>query len=472
MQKFIRFMLPVVVVALCFLVAKWLIGTKKKPERHQHKRPTTIVDAMRLQKKDYQVILHSTGTVQPRTESTLIAEVAGQIVMVSPNFREGGFFQKGEVLVSIEDRVYRAAVTVAESDLLSAKLALEQEKIRVANYESDRITAESELALAQLEIVEEEARSRQAEQDWYRSFPDKEADDLVLRRPQLNRAKAALQAAEAKIQEVKRNIELGPQEIEVAKGSVAAAEARLDEKRLDLERTKIVAPFFGRVLEKSVDIGQYVSPGNVITNIYAVDYVEISLPLANRQLEYIDLLEHFRGGSDSQDSLLLNVTIKAKIGRRDYSWPGKIVRSVGAIDTQSRQLSVVAKVESPYNPRTTGNPPLRVGQFVEAEISGKKLIDIFVIPQTAFRENNYVWVIKNENQLYRKKVEPIWSDAGNVVIRDGLTSGELLCVTTVPYAIDGATVRPRIDGKVLGEADPDRQSKVKTGHPRHHGGSR
>lgn len=449
-----------------------MIATKKKPERHKHKQSPIVVDAMRLQKKDYQVILHSTGTVRPRTESTIIAEVAGKVEMVSPNFREGGFLKKGEVFVEIQDRVYRAAVTVAESDLLTAKLALEQEKIRVANYESDRVTAESQLAIAQLELVQEEARSRQAEEDWNRSHPDKEADDLVLRKPQLKTAKASVQAAEFTIREIKRNTELGPQEIEAAGGAVAAAEARLDEKRLDLERTKIDAPYFGRVLEKSVDIGQYVSPGSVLTKIYAVDYVEISLPLTNRQLEYIELFEYSRDSSNTQNSGLLDVVVKAKIGQRDYSWPGKIVRSEGAIDIQSRQLSVVAKVDGPYDPRTIGSPPLRVGQFVEAEISGKQLRDVFVIPQTALRENKYVWVIEKENRLARKEVETIWSDAGIVVVKDGVRAGEVLCTTAVPYAIDGTTVRPRIDGKLIEEASQEKQLGAKEESPHGRGGRR
>ena len=135
-----------------------------------------------------------------------------------------------------------------------------------------------------------------------------------------------------------------------------------------------------------------------VARIYAVDYVEISLPLTNRQLGFIELSENFGNDSSKKESSMLGVNIKAMIGQKAYKWVGKIVRSEGAIDVQSRQLAVIAKIDDPYNKTQTSNqnPPLKVGQYIEAEIYGKKLTNVFVIPQTALRENNYVWVIEDE----------------------------------------------------------------------------
>ena len=119
-----------------------------------------------------------------------------KIVNISPHFNKGGFFQKNDVLIEIEDRIYKAAVTVAKSDLLSSKLTLEKERIRVKNYENDLISAKSELAKAELSLIEEKARGQQAKEDWNRLNPSKEPDKLVLREPQLFSAETVVVAAE------------------------------------------------------------------------------------------------------------------------------------------------------------------------------------------------------------------------------------------------------------------------------------
>ena len=104
-------------------------------------------------------------------------------------------------------------------------------------------------------LSEEQARVAQAEQDWQRLGNSKQAPDLVLRKPQLMAAQATVYSAEA--------------------GFSKAAE-------LALERSNIIAPYTGRVLSKSVDVGQVVSVGTELAEIYAVDYVEIRLPLKNK----------------------------------------------------------------------------------------------------------------------------------------------------------------------------------------------
>ena len=139
MKKVIRVVLPLIIIAICVLMARWMIANKKKPTRHNSARPPTVVNAMRVQPQDYQILLRSSGTVQPRTQSTLIPEIAGKIISISANFRAGGFFEAGEELIALEDRVYKAAITVAESELVSARLALEQEKIRVKNYQNELV---------------------------------------------------------------------------------------------------------------------------------------------------------------------------------------------------------------------------------------------------------------------------------------------------------------------------------------------
>jgi len=387
-KKLTRILLPVLVLILCLLIARQILESKKKPKPRSFPPPVTSVQAVRLQKQDYRVEISTRGTVRARTQSVLVPEVSGLVVEVSDDFREGGFFEKGDFLLRIDPRNYEAELAIAEAKLIKARQAL----------------------------AEEEGRTRQARRNWERLNQEGEPSDLVLRKPQLASAKADL----------------------------VMAEAALERKKLDLERTRITAPYAGRVLSKDVDIGQFVSPGARLAVIYAVDYAEIRLPLTDRQLGFVDIPELYRGESGQEKIEGPPVTLSARIGLGRHSWKGRIVRAEGAIDSKSRQSFVVAQVENPYGKKRPGTPPLKVGQFVEAKIRGRLLKGVFVIPRNVLREEGSVLVVNEEKKLQRRKVDIIWKDARDVVVRRGLKDGELLSVTPVPYAAGGAPVKVEV----------------------------
>ena len=563
LMKLLKFMLRILLIVAVLggaaYVGKTIIDRAETPQRRRPPAATLTVDAVRLKRQDFGLVLRTRGTVKPRTESALIPEVPGKIVSVSAEFREGGFFEEGEVLLEIDPRDYEAAATVAKSTLARAKLSLEEEKIRILNkkaevtvaksmlakarlaYEQEKIRAQNresevtmavstlakaKLALAEQQIAdkdkaasvriagadvakakllfeEEKARARQALENWKSLGDSDPPGDLVLRKPQLVSAEAAVAAAEAQVERRELDLSLVKPQLEAAQAAVAAAESQLKQRKLDLalvqteietseaavaaaaaqleqrehnlsldgpqveaaeaavaaagagltqkelslERATIRAPYAGRVLSRNVDLGQYVSPGAVIARIYAVDYAEIRLPLTNRQIEFIDLPRLYRGQSVEERLKGPEVVLRANFGRQKCEWRGRIVRAEGAIDVQSRQLFVVAQVDDPYGKTEPGRPPLKSGQFVEAEIQGRTLTDVVVIPRSAVCEGDQVLMINESNQLVRRVVEPVWSDTEQMIVKEGLEPGELLCLTPVTFAGDTLEVIPRIEGE-------------------------
>ncbi|EDY81128.1 efflux transporter, RND family, MFP subunit [Verrucomicrobiia bacterium DG1235] len=408
MRRTLQFVLPIVILAVFGLTIRMIINSKVEPERRRFAPPSPEVVARPLQVEDFQITLHSQGAVRARTESSLIPEVRGRIVSISPNFQEGAFFEKGDVLLEIDDRDYQTEFTVAESAL-----------------------AQSELALLQ-----ETARYEQARRDWERLNPGTEATELTLREPQIRQARAA----------------------------VASAQARVETARLNLERTKVTAPYAGRILTKSVDIGQFVTTGNELARIYAVDYAEVRLPLTASQMDYLDLPTIYRGSNPSIENGP-KVTLSSSVSGKTYSWEGRIVRSEGAVDTRTRQLFVVAQVEDPYGKTVPGRPPLKVGTFVQAEIAGSTLEDVVVVPRKLYRENRYVLVVDGESYLERREVDVVWENDSSIIVRSGLESGELLCLTDVPYALEGWEVVANLetegghDVMVADATAPERQRR-------------
>ncbi len=389
--KYIKPFLPIIVIIASIVISVVLIATKSNPQRRKPPPATTHVDAIRLELEDYPVIVHTQGTVQPRTESTLIPQVSGRIEWVSPTFREGGFFEYGDILLRIEKSDYITALVVAEANL----------------------------ARAQLISAEEVARSEQAREDWKKLGDGSDPGALVLRQPQLADARA----------------------------TVASAIAKRDQAQRDLERTEITAPYAGRILEKRVDVGQFVTPGSVMALIYAVDYAEIRLPLSDSEIAFVKLPEIYRGESTQDLESGPKVILHASFGEQQHTWEGYIVRTEGAIDTRSRQLFVVAQVDDPYGRSVANRPPLKSGQFVEAEIMGDVLRDVFVISRSTLREGREVLLIDGENKLIRREVEIVWSDSENVVVRKQLAPGDVLCLTPLPYAAEGTPVVPNYVGE-------------------------
>lgn len=389
-----RIALPASIFAVCALVAWWLL--KNPPETVMHEMPPTLVrvEGTRLRKASFPVIVRSQGTVRPRTQTTLLPEVSAKIIEVSANFRPGGFFEKDEVLLKLDPVDYETAVVVAQAAVAQAEALL----------------------------AEEQAKAEQAVENWKALGRSGEPGPLVLRKPQVLKAQA----------------------------DVAASKSQVLKAQRDLERTIIRAPFAGQVLEQMVDVGQLVSTGTQLAKIFAVDYVEIRLPLPEREMRFLSLPENYRDAGTPRDGAAA-VQLRAVVNGKPSVWQGRVLRVEGAMDPTTRQVVAVAQVDDPYAKRNDGAPPLKIGQFVEAEIAGETLADVFIIPRNAVRAGNEIILISPQNTLRRMTVEPLVGDEKQIVISATAAKspkeGDVLCLTPIPFPADGARVLPTIDGE-------------------------
>jgi RND family efflux transporter MFP subunit len=392
MYRALRIFIPVVILAACAGGTWWLL--KNRPVTSMKEMPAVLVrvQGTRLKKTTFPVIVRSQGAVQPRTQTTLLPEVSAKVIEVSPNFKPGGFFEKDEVLLKLDPVDYETAVVVANA-----------------------VVAQAESLLA-----EEEAKSAQALENWKALGRSGEPGALGLRKPYVVKAKA----------------------------DVASAKAQVLKAERDLQRTTIRAPFAGQVLEQLVDVGQLVGTGTPMAKVFAVDYVEIRLPLPEREMGFLTLPENLRG-ANAPTAPPAAVRLKANISGKTAVWHGRVVRVEGAMDISTRQVVAVAQVDDPYAKRDDGVPPLKIGQFVEAEVAGATLSDVFIIPRSVVRAGNEIILISAANTLRRMTVEPLVADVKHIVISANAPNspkeGDVLCVTPIPFPADGARVLPTID---------------------------
>lgn len=424
MRKLLRILLPVIVLATCIAFAFFLIKTAPSPQRKPSKPVVPIVDVLEVKPSDYQVVVTSTGTIKPHIQSNLISEAAGSVIYVSPNFTNGGFIDQSELLVRLDPAEYQYLVANTKAALAGVRARLEELGITAGNIKKSLAIDGQQLALAERQFKRHTKLRKQGTVS--QSDLDQSEREFLLRKSSL--------------QSLKNSLELIPAQRQILQAELKLKQAQLASAQLELDRTQIKAPYTGRVLDKRVDLGQSVSKGSVLAAIYAVDYVEVRLPITDREASFLLLPEGKEGKSEQ------GVTLSVSIAGSKHQWHGQIMRTEGMVDARTRQLFLIAQVNNPYASSPGGKPPLMVGQFVEAEIPGKLLQNVIILPRKVVRSDDEVLVITSDNRIERRKLKVVWRDQFSVIVRAGLSAGERVSLTQLPYAPQGSQVK--INGSV------------------------
>jgi RND family efflux transporter MFP subunit len=348
----------------------------KRPEGKARLIKTRVEE---LRVGSYNTMIRTQGIVRPHNEVALTAEVSGKILRLLPGFEDGAFFSKDDVLLELDPANYETAVTVAKAQVARALTVHEREK----------------------------AQARQARLNWQDLGYTEEPNELVLRLPQLREAQANVDAANAQLARAER----------------------------DLAHTKVRASFDGRVRRRMVGLGQSISPGTQLGTVFSIDFAEVRLPIAGRDMAFLSLPE------DPEDPPV-DVELRDILNDdNETTWKGTIVRTEGALDANSLELFAIARIDDPFG-RKSGHPPLRIGQPVAGFVPGRVLENVIVVPRMAIRQLNRIYLVdKDTLTLEGRKIEPIYSDEDYVIIRDPtIAAGSLLSTTHLVYAPDGSKV--------------------------------
>ncbi|MEM1436084.1 MAG: efflux RND transporter periplasmic adaptor subunit [Pseudomonadota bacterium] len=373
---------PVAIVAVFLVGAFALVATAPALEPETPDPVPLTVRALRVEPEAVQLTVRSQGSVAPAEEAQLIPEVSGRIEWVSPALVAGGSIAAGEPLLKIAVADYRNAAARSEAGLKRAEA--EQEN---AAYEQRRLAG-----LAERQLV------------------SKSEAEAALRR---------LRVADAALEEARIN-------------------AR--QAALDLSRTTITAPFTGLVRTENVAIGQFVSRGAAVATLYSAAAAEIRLPIADRQLKYLDLPFGVQGTLPAANQAA--VTLTAEYAGERLRWPARIVRTEAAIDSSSRMVYLVARVDS-----REGVPPPAVGLFVEATIEGRVAEDIYVLPRSALRNDRQLLIIDPDDRLRFRPIEPLRIQDEELLVQSGLNPGDRVCISQIQTVVEGMSVLPLLEAE-------------------------
>lgn len=395
-RRLIVFALPTLVIVGAVAGNLVMGAFKPKPEEKEEIVKATPVVVAEAIASPTRLTLQAQGEASPRREISFSPQVSGRIVFLSPAFIEGGAFEEDDVLVRVDPAEYNYRVIQARSAVAQAKSRFESEK------------AEAKIARA----------------DW-QELGKGEGAALALREPQLAEAAAIL----------------------------ASAEAALHEAELQLARTAIRAPFKGRVRSKLVDIGQYVTPGMALGDVYATDIMQVALPLTDSELGQLGLPVGFNETADNRGPA---VTLTALVGGEPREWRGRIVRTDSGYDRKTRVLFAYAEVDDPYGAGAADGAPLAAGLFVSAAIEGREIDNAIVIPRSALRGEDEVFIARGDDTLEIRKVVVASSDKRQAILVSGVKPGERVITSPVRGAADGVAIAvasgARESGSTVAEA--------------------
>lgn len=162
LRKFV--VIPGILISAFALMAV-LSQFKPEPPKQENENLDLLVDTLTLELSTESFRIYSQGTVRPRTQTVLSAEVSGSIVSISPNFIAGGVFEKGDVLMRIDPTNYTAAIDKAEALLLQRQIEFDGAK----KLQSQGYRAESEFASAAAALASAKADLAIAQRNLERS---------------------------------------------------------------------------------------------------------------------------------------------------------------------------------------------------------------------------------------------------------------------------------------------------------------
>ncbi len=384
MKRLFRILLPLAVIAVGILVFRLLVATRKEVPLRPAVAYAPVVQTWILHPQRRTLIVRTRGAVRSLRRSTLAAEVSGRIMERGKGFEDGAFLPAGALLLKLDPEDYRLALRNAEAQLARAEAALELE----------------------------EGRGEVAREDW-RQLGRGEPTPLALRQPQLRSARA----------------------------DVEAARAARDRADRDLARCEIRVPFACRLVSRQAEVGQWVAPGTPLAVIDGTDTFEVPLPLALSDLDALGI-----GLGPVSDPL--PVRLHARIGDREREWSARLVRTQGELDPATRMVRAVARIDDPYALREDStHAPLAPGLFVEAEIRGRVVEDVYALPRKAVLPGDRCLIVDGDLHLHARTLTVLRREEDEVLVDEGLQDGERLCLSPIPDFVEGMAVRIASAGK-------------------------
>jgi RND family efflux transporter MFP subunit len=404
-----RRFLPILILAVGVGGLVALVNSKPQREALEAREKAWVIDVLTIEPATVTPQLSLYGRVQSPRTANMSAAVTADVRAVG--VLEGQYVKAGESMVVLDDR---------EAELLRAQRAAEVAEIRAQidnerqRHQNDRKALEREemlLALNRREVKRAEKLAKrkvgsEAQIDQMRQEEERQALAVDQRRFSINEHKSRLAQYEARL---------------------ARAQSLLLRAELDLERTRIEAPFAGRVSRVSVSPGDRVRVGDEIVTVYNTSEIEIRAQIPTRQ---VPLVRDALTDGDTLDARALvdGRPLRARLDR----FTAEVERGGGGADAYFRVVE--------------GGEDLPLGRTVELIVDLPAVPVSVALPYEAVYGTDRIYRLEND-RMRAVRVERVGEQRGvdggaRVLVRSPeLQPGDRIVVTQLPNAMDGLRVQ-------------------------------
>lgn len=403
-----QIILPIAILVVGIIAYFGFSSLKTPPEVKAEVDNTPIVIVENIVVAPMILNVSSYGIVKPKYETSLVAQVYGEIVELSDVFVRGGFVKKGQLLARIDPNDYHAALIDAQANMASARAALEKEV----------------------------AQGKVAEREW-KLITDTSPTELSLRKPQLAQELARVKSAQASVLLAERN----------------------------LQRTEIKAPYDAMIDNRMIGLGSFVSVGTQIGKLLGTAIAEVRLPVADNELQF--LIDQGHNAKVKLVGSYAGKTVEwlANIARNEGVIDNKsrMTYLVAEIKNPYLLKGILAEKNVTVNTNITNTNasnivPLRFGAYVKAEILGVEIAHASILPRYLVVDDK-VAILDSDSKLHYATIELVRQQGANVVVSNGLIDGDRLIVSALDYPVDGMKLALVSDKKE--QQDPvDKKTQV------------
>lgn len=351
----------------------WMIKNKPAAEKKPKSALSPLVQVAELQKDRQRIIISAIGKVIPSRKITLKTRVGGELKNLSPKFIPGSIFKEGEIIAEIDGSDYIIALKKAEASLLKSKANLELE--------------EAQQQVAKKNYTDFIAKGGSAENE-----------SLILRKPQMSSVLAELKIAEA----------------------------NLESAKLDLERTKIKAPFNCTLLKILANKGDQLASQSAIAEIAATQNYWIEAAIPKKDFEFLKTENTQENNSN------------VEIHTQKEILKGEIIQIMNEIDPDGQMIKVVVNVENPFDENNAQR--LFLNQLVNLRIFSKNIENCYKIERKYIQEGK-ILLLTAENKLKTLTLSPIWEDRDWIYTNQNIPEGAKLIISDLPFIIENMELR-------------------------------
>ena len=406
-----------VVILTAILIAAVLIILRPKAERRVPEETGRLVEVFAVRAEKVPMVIEAYGTVEPREALLLVAEVRGQIVATDPTFEEGKFVTRGTRLIQIDPRNYELEVQRRNVQILQAQAEIKRLEQEILNLQARIKIARTDFSLAESEY----------------SRLKKLIDRKVIAQSTLDKAEQQYLASLERLQTLENQLALtGPQKEQLL-AQRDMAKVTFEEAKLDLERSALLAPFDGWVLEKAIEVGQHVTVGQGMGKIYSAGELDIEVRIPVKDLKWLP--------ADLNSDAHIEAQIFFESQGTQNTWKGRLARLKAEMDEKTRTLPVIIEVdETAPAEDDRSSLRLRPGMFVTVKITGKEVGQAFVLPRHVVYPGDTVYTVEDD-RLKIKSVDILRTSKDSVIVSKGLSDGDHVIKTPLSTVSDGMLVR-------------------------------